>query len=50
MQHIIAVQKEKILASLKKDLSEVCENIEKSGKLGDSDKELIIETAKKCVM
>ena len=42
--------KEKILAVLKEELGEVCETVEKSGKLAGEDKVLIIETARKCVV
>ena len=37
--------KEKILNYVKMNFSEVCENIEKSGKMSDEDKKLIIEAA-----
>lgn len=42
--------KEKILSAVKGELGSLCENLEKSGKLGDDDKKLILASAKKCVV
>ena len=38
--------KEKILAYVRKNLSGVCENLEKSGKLSDEDRKLIVDAAR----
>lgn len=38
--------KEKILAHVKEKLGEVCENLEKSGKLSDEDRKLIVDAAR----
>ncbi|MBO4733981.1 MAG: F0F1 ATP synthase subunit alpha [Clostridia bacterium] len=46
----VAELKEKILAAVKSELGELCENLEKSGKLGDDDKNAIIAAAKNCVV
>ena len=46
----VANLKDKILAVVKKEAGEVCESIEKGGKLGETDKNVIIETAEKCVV
>ena len=46
----VADLKEKILSFVLSEFGEVCENLEKSGKLGEKEKALIIEAAKKCVV
>ena len=46
----VAALKEKILSFVSSEFGEVCENLEKSGKLGEKEKALIIEAAKKCVV
>lgn len=45
----VAQLKSEILKTVKAELGDLCENLEKTGKLGDNDKKLIIAAAEKCV-